>query len=137
MDIQPIWTPGAFVLGAQIAFVSWRIQRELKLEGEEVNWLPLSDWLNFASMICTVAFVFCIPIIGRPLLGLAPDVLAARAFGASAILLVGYLASLAGHYRLFFGGRGPRPWLTGQEAICVLLTCGALAGYLVALQSAR
>ena len=130
MDIPDIWTPAAFVFGAQITFMHWRIQRELSMEeNDAVTWLPPCDYLNLLSMLCTVGLVFCVPILDLRLFNVEPSVLALRAFGASAIFLVGYLFAVAGHYRLFIGGHGPRPWRTAQETAALIATLSAIAVY--------
>ncbi len=128
-EFTDLWIPAGIVFAFQIQMVRWRVDREASMENsEERTWLPLCDYLNLASMAATAYFVFVAPLL---LAESIPNAFehATFGFGLSVILLIGYLVSLLGHYRLFFGGRGPRPYLPVQELVPLLTTIGSAASY--------
>lgn len=130
--------PQSFVAGLialQFVAFGWRINREIPLgDRGRRTWFPAPDWLNLVSLVSVVLMCVVVP-------------LAAGDFGkvARTTLAVGYSLiafhpiSMAAHYRLFSEqGRwvylktriengksivdGDFPWMTGQEAVAVILS---------------
>jgi hypothetical protein len=131
-QLTSIWIPAGIIFAFQIEMVRWRIDRETKMEAsDERVWLPLCDYLNLLSMATTAFVVFVFPIVFLDINDGASSLAFAKyGVGLTAILLIGYLAALTGHYRLFVGGRGPRPLVTAQEWVAVGVTVVVAVVYL-------
>jgi hypothetical protein len=99
MDIQlaSIWVATGVLLGFQVSFIRWRIEREVHVGGRgDLTWLPLADWVNLISMIVAAVGTFILPI-----LKLVDINFAINAFAVALILFIGYPFALAGHYDMF------------------------------------
>lgn len=131
-QLTSIWVPAGIMFAFQIEMVRWRIDRETKIEAtEQRTWLPLCDYLNLLSMAATAFLVFVLPIARLGVdQGAQAFALAQFGIGLTAILLIGYLTALIGHYRLFLGGSGPRPHLPLQELAPVTITVGIAGLYI-------
>ena len=150
-DFGVLWQAAAIVLGFKMAFLAWRIRRELEMERKgETTWVPFPEILTFLSAFLLVLGVFVLPILAGPDLPIPGKSLglSARIFGLSLVIFVLHPLLLAGHYNLFWREKNPsssstsrvryrcsssglasdsgRPWLTKQERVA-----WALAGLLI------
>jgi hypothetical protein len=124
------------LVALQFTAFGWRLNREMNM-GDKLlrTWLPLPDCLNLLALFAVVLFCVVIPMASN-----------AHARLASATLKVGYTLlvfhpfSEAAHYGLFSkDGRlvylkrknGDYPWVTGLEAVIVMLSVifASIAGW--------
>lgn len=134
MELKDVWLVGSVLVGFQLLAFSTRLSREWNIStesrGNEVNWLPLCDYVNLCSMLVLVVGVFIVPVymiqMGKtPEMALGP---AEKSLVLSLTLLLGYPFAMAGHYRLFVPQRQwSRPYCTLQEAIVITLLLASTA----------
>ena len=92
IDFHDLLVATSVLVGFQVTLFIWRIDREV----EQHSWLPPSDWLGALSMLCFVVGGLLLPIVG------AVDIQTAKNFfGLGALLTIGHLFGLVGHYELF------------------------------------
>ena len=139
-DFGVLWQAAAIVLGFKMAFLAWRIRRELEMEKErEVTWVPLPEMLTFCSAFLLVLGVFVLPVLAGPDLPIPGKTLglSARIFGLSLLIFVLHPFLLAGHYNLFrpekahSSNRSGRPRITKQERVAWALTGLLILAYIV------
>ncbi len=100
IDLRDLWIAMSLIVGFQFTLFQWRIDREARMvekEPKQKSWLPPSDWMGGASMLC-----FVLGGIMLPAIGIIDDVnTAQRLFGLGTLLALGQIIGLAGHYELF------------------------------------
>lgn len=126
--IRELWTPTGLILGFQVTFFKWRLEREVGLDdkarhdgGFTFTYLVPSDYLSIAGMLCFVFAVILLPISGLLSTEIS-NVIAAKAFGLGVLLFVGQALGLAGHYDMYNTMPRSRTWFPTQEKIVVLCT---------------
>src|SRR5258708_1564071 len=101
--VRDLWVPTGLLLGFQMTSLKWRIEREVGISDKAPDnrttptftYLVPSDYVSIAGML-----FFVIGVILMPISGWIP-LFAPVAFGVGAILFVGQLLGLAGHYDLY------------------------------------
>ncbi len=127
-DLKDLWTPTGLLLGFQITLFKWRLERESEVGDKgDIPWLVPSDYMSIVGML-----TFLCGVILLPLSGLVSTAVARSTFGLGALLFVGQVLGLAGHYQLF-NRTGTRKfvWFPGQEKVVVLITAAASVAYLL------
>jgi len=116
---------GAILLGFQLVALSWRIQREIKMqEAGQRTWFTLADYLVVLSMMSILLGTFLIPTF----------VLSARwpivSIGVSVAFLVFSPIVAACHYGLFRGKRPcPAPYALPEEWIMFAVSVAGVVIY--------
>jgi hypothetical protein len=96
-DLKDLWTPTGLLLGFQVTLFKWRLEREAAVGDKgDIPWLVPSDYVSIIGML---AFVFGAVLL--PLSGVVSVGFARGAFGLGALLFVGQVLGLAGHYQLY------------------------------------
>jgi predicted membrane-bound spermidine synthase len=112
IDFHDLLVAISVLVGFQVTLFIWRIDREVEKKPEQRSWLPPSDWLGGLSMLCFVVGGLLLPIIG------VVDIQTAKKlFGLGALLTMGHLFGLVGHYELFTIKVRIHAWFPGQERI--------------------
>lgn len=129
-ELKDLWTPAGLLLGFQVAFFKWRLERESEVgDSGDIPWLVPADYVGIAGMLAFVFGVILLPAI--EVLSFAG---ARTAFGLGALLFVGQALGLAGHYQLYNRSEVRKfAWFPVQERIVV--ACTLLAGVLYLLAS--
>jgi hypothetical protein len=97
IDFHDLLVATSVLVGFQVTLFIWRIDREVEKKPEQHSWLPPSDWLGGLSMLCFVVGGLLLPIVG------AVDFQTAKNFfGLGALLTIGHLFGLVGHYETFY-----------------------------------
>jgi hypothetical protein len=128
----------ATLIAIQIAFLGWRINREIPLgdQGRQ-TWFPVSDYLNVLSMLLVVWFCIVEPL-NRP----DSDATTAKlVLSVGFALIVMHPINMIGHYRflspygrhVYTDAGRDYPYITDHEFITLILT--ALVVLYVAAQS--
>ena len=109
--------------GFQVAALSWRINRETKMEAKcERTWLTCADGFVASSFLVLVVGVFLAPI------RMGSIAIAVNWFGLALVLFAPAVFILAGHYNLYGewavkykkdGRKAPRDRVTKQEWVTV------------------
>lgn len=128
----------AILIAIQIAFLGWRINREIPLGDQgRRTWFPISDYLNVISMFLVVWFCIVGPLNSS---GQADDT-AKLVLSVGFALVVMHPINMIGHYRFLtrngrhvytLAGRD-YPYVTGHEWVTLILT--ALVVLYVVVQS--
>lgn len=128
--LRDLWTPTGLILGFQVTFFKWRLEREAAVGDEgSIPWLVPSDYVNIVGMLTFVAGVVLLPV-----LGLATTPMARAAFGIGVLLFVGQALGLAGHYQLYNRTKNRQfVWFPMQEKVVIGLTAAAGITYFVLL----
>lgn len=132
-DLKDLWTPTGLLLGFQVTLFKWRLEREAEVGDKgDIPWLVPSDYLSIAGMITFVFGSILLPLSGLVTLGFARG-----SFAIGALLFIGQVLGLAGHYQLFNRSEKRRfVWFPRQEKVVVALSVLAALGYIYfALQS--
>ena len=134
ISLHQLWTVAAVLGGFQVAALSWRIHREIKMEAEgERTWLTLADLFAASSFLVLAGGVFAAPIFGVA----TTDV--TRLFGLAVTLFTPSVFILAGHYNLYCGwgvtycpdgSKAPRDHVTKQELVAVIVAVAIVVVYL-------
>ena len=112
IDFHDLLVAISVLVGFQVTLFIWRIDREVEKKPEQRSWLPPSDWLGGLSMLCFVVGGLLLPIIG------VVDIQTAKKlFGLGALLTIGHLFGLVGHYELFTIKVRTHAWFPRQERI--------------------
>ena len=122
-----LWTPAGVLLGFQITLIYWRLERETGVGDKgDITWLAPADYLGILATIVLLVGAFLAPLSG--LVGVR---FAGGALGLGAILFVGHLLGLCGHYEVFDATR-PRSFVRfpRQEKVAVTLAALVALGYL-------
>ena len=114
IDFHDLLVAISVLIGFQVTLFIWRIDREVEKKHEQRSWLPASDWLGGLSMLCFVGGGLLLPIIG-----VADIQTAKKLFGLGALLTIGHLFGLVGHYELLTMKVRTHAWFPRQER-CVL-----------------
>lgn len=130
LEIRDLWTPTGLLLGFQVTFFKWPLEREAGVGDQgDIPWLVPADYLNVFGMLC-----FVIGVILLPVLGITPVIVARGAFGLGAILFVGQALALAGHYQLYNRTRTREfVWCPTQEKVAIIVTVLVGVAYIMAL----
>jgi hypothetical protein len=129
-DLSDLWVPTGLLLGFQVTLFQWRLERETAVGDKgDITWLVPSDYLGILGML-----IFVIGTILLPLAEVISVELATVSFGLGALLFVGQILGLAGHYQLYDRTK-PREfvWCPAQEGIVIGITVIIGAAYLAAL----
>ena len=127
LNLTDIWTPTGILLGFQVTLFSWRLNEEARVGDKgSIPWLIPSDYLNLLAMLLLVAGVYLLPMSG-----FFTATQAGVFCGLGALLFVGYLFCLAGHYQLFnLTKKRVFLWFPIQERVAITLTLLTAATYL-------
>jgi hypothetical protein len=115
IDYSELWQGAAILLALQVTAFYWRIQRELAMaDKREASWFPFAECLNLAGILVSLFGVFLLPAVG-----IGGPRFAQMAFGLVALLFVGHVFALAGHYELYSRGKfqSPRSHFPRQEQV--------------------
>jgi len=105
IDFHDLLVAISVLVGFQVTLFIWRIDREVEKKPEQHSWLPPSDLLGGLSMLFFVVGGLLLPIVG------AVDIETARKFfGLGALLTIGHIFGLVGHYELFTIKARSRAW---------------------------
>jgi len=116
IDFHDLLVATSVLVGFQVTLFIWRIDREVEKKPEQHSWLPPSDWLGGLSMLCFVVGGLLLPIVG------AVDFQTAKNLcGLGALLTIGHLFGLVGHYELFTIKSRSHAWFPRQERIVLSL----------------
>ena len=113
VQLSQVWTAAAVLAGFQVTALTWRLNREVAMEGgSERTWVTLPDGYVAISFLVVVVGVFAAPLSGA-----ASTDMAAKLLGVAMIVFAACPFVLAGHYNLYcsWGKSGPRPRVTKQE----------------------
>jgi hypothetical protein len=130
--VRTLWIPTGLILGFQVTFFKWRLEREVQLTDKAADadkalptYLVSSDYLSIAGMLCFVGGVILLPTSG------ISATIAPAAFGLGVLLFVGQVLGLAGHYDLY--NHRPRrvSWFPRQEKIAVGFTIVVSVAYIL------
>jgi hypothetical protein len=114
IDFHDLLVAISVLVGFQVTLFIWRIDREVEKKPEQRSWLPPSDWLGGLSMLCFVVGGLLLPIVG------VIDVQTAKKlFGLGALLTMGHIFGLVGHYELFAMKVRTHAWFPNQERIAL------------------
>ena len=118
-ELKDLWTPTGLLLGFQVTLFKWRLERESEVGDKgDIPWLVPSDYVSIVGMLAFLCGVLLLPMSG-----LASTVVARTSFGLGALLFVGQVLGLAGHYQLFNQSKTRKfVWFPTQEKAVVLLT---------------
>lgn len=127
IELKDLWTPVGLLLGFQMTILMWRIQQEEAVRAKgDIPWLIPSDYLSILGML-----VFVVGTMLLPLAGVVCQKTAETFFGLGALLFVGQLLGVAGHYQLFNLSSPSVPqWLPLQEKVVLFIVLVAGAVYL-------
>jgi predicted membrane-bound spermidine synthase len=112
IDFHDLLVAVSVLVGFQVTLFMWRIDREAGKKSDQRSWLPPSDWLGGLSMLCFVVGGLLLPI-----LGLVDIQTAKKLFGLGALLTIGHIFGLVGHYQLFSIKVRVQTWFPPQERI--------------------
>jgi len=128
----------AILIAIQIAFLGWRINREIPLGDQgRRTWFPVSDFLNVLSMLFVVWFCIIQPL-NKPM---SAEPVAKLVLSIGFALVVMHPINMIGHYR-FLSPHGRHiytvagrdyPYITDHEWVTLVLT--TLLALYVATQS--
>lgn len=112
IDFHDLLVAISVLVGFQVTLFMWRIDREVGKKPEQRSWLPPSDCLGGVSMLSFVVGGLLLPIIG------VVDIQTAKIFFAlGALLTIGHIFGLVGHYELFTTKVRTHAWFPRQERI--------------------
>ena len=120
IQLSDLWTAAAVLIGFQIAAFTWRINREIEMEGEdETTWVTLADGLVGVSFLVVVIGVFA-----APLKGLISAETAAKLLGVGLFIFAAHAFVLIGHYNLYcsWDKTSTRGRVTKQEWVAFIVT---------------
>ncbi len=125
--LKDLWSAAAFLIAAQIAAFTWRVNREVAVSkgGRDIKWFPIADYMNALGLIIALLGVFALPSTGIRLVS------PLHAFGLSIVLFAGYPFALAAHYELFTIGDRTYQYFPLQERVAVGITALMALGYAV------
>ncbi len=121
LQLSQIWTSAGVLAGFQLIALSWRIQREVKMELlRERTWITIADYIAVVSLLMLALGVFAAPV-----LNIYSVSIAVKVFGAALVVFVSHPIILLGHYNLYcswdkydeLGKPKPRPPITNQEKV--------------------
>ena len=112
IDFHDLLVAISVLVGFQVTLFIWRIDREVEKKPEQRSWLPPSDWLGGLSMLCFVVGGLLLPIIG-----MVDIQTAKKLFGLGALLTMGHIFGLVGHYELLTIKVRTHVWFPRQERI--------------------
>ncbi|CAN5299102.1 hypothetical protein BH11PSE4_BH11PSE4_15890 [soil metagenome] len=128
-ELRDLWTPTGLLLGFQVTFFKWRLEREVGIADKDVvSWLAPSDYLSILGMLCFVVGVILLPVAG-----VAATPFARTSFGLGALIFIGQSFGLAAHYELYDLEKRTFAWFPTQEKVAVTLTISAAVLYLVVM----
>jgi hypothetical protein len=125
MEVQ---TYAAILVAIQIAFLGWRIEREIPLGDEgRKTWFPISDYLNVISMLLVVWFCIIEPLNNADQTN---DDTARLVLSVGFALVAMHPINMIGHYRFFSrngrhiykAARKDYPYVTDHEWVTLILT---------------
>ena len=125
-ELKDLWTPAGIVLGFQVTAFAWRLSEEAAVRNKgSIPWLVPADYMNLIGMLVLVFGVFVAPFF--PVGAASPwRETHVVLFGLAALLFVGQVFAMAGHYQLFNrtvkGSEMRLTWFPLQEKIAVAVT---------------
>jgi hypothetical protein len=127
-ELRDLWTPTGLLLGFQVTFFKWRLEREAEVgDMGDIPWLVPSDYLSIFGMMCFLCGVFLLPLSGA-----SSMIIPRGAFGLGTIMFVGQALGLAGHYQLFNRTKLREfVWFPTQERVVIAITLLVSAIYVL------
>ena len=133
ITLPQIWTVAAVLAGFQVTAFTWRLNRELDMQGE-TTWLTWADLLVAGSFLTLVCGVFAVPLFSPS----TNTLTVAKLFGLALAIYAGSFFVLVGHYNLcgdwgvrytWDGERCPRGRCTRQETATLTVVVALVLAY--------
>ena len=126
-DSQTLATVAGIIGAFGAAMLVFRIQREVNMQGQgETTWLPWADRLLLLASVLSLfaAFLLVSGLVSEP----SRTSLASASCTAAVLLVMGYVPTVLGHYRLLPGTSRSGPRHNPEPSERWLMWCALLVG---------